>query len=214
MIEEAAAEGLVLHRPAGGVHDQARAGLVGRDLPELLDADRVGLLIAALGEPELAQQLLAQVAAGSLGKDRVLAMKLHAKLEVVARLAILLDAHVAGRDALHAALLVVDHLGGGKAGEDLNAQAFGLLSQPLDDVGQADHIAAVVVEIARHQPVGRARAAGLAQEQDVVAADRLVQRCAHLLPVRQQLGNRARVHHGAGEDVRTGLRALSPAPRH
>jgi hypothetical protein len=64
------------------------------------------------------------------------------------------------------------------------------------------------VEVARHQPVGRARGASLGQEQHVVAGDRLVQRRAEFFPVREQLVDRDRVHHGAGQDVGADLGSL------
>jgi hypothetical protein len=52
---------------------------------------------------------------------------------------VLADAHVAGGHALDRALVVVQHFGGGKAGEDLHAQGFGLLRQPAGDhVAQAE----------------------------------------------------------------------------
>jgi hypothetical protein len=109
---------------------------------------------------------------------------------------------------LDATLLVEQHFCRSEAGEDLHAQALGLLRQPLNDMAQLHHIATVVVEVARHQPVRHATAAGLGEEQHVVARDRLVQRRAELLPVGQKFGDRAQVHHRAGEDVRARLGAF------
>ena len=43
---------------------------------------------------------------------------------------------------------------------------------------------------------------------DATSWDRLQQRGAALLPVGQQLGDGARVHHRTGQDVRAGFRAL------
>jgi len=54
---------------------------------------------------------------------------------------------------------------------------------------------------------GAARA-GFAEEQELVAGDLLLQRRAALGPVRQQFGERARVHDGAGQDMRARLGAL------
>jgi hypothetical protein len=71
----------------------------------------------------------------AFGKDGVLAVQLHAELEVVGGLAVLADAHVAGGHALDGAVVVVEHFGGGKAREDFHAQGFGLLGQPLGDRG-------------------------------------------------------------------------------
>ena len=135
-----------VHRPAGGVHDEARLVPRRLDLPQLLDADAVALRIAAGIELEARDQLLAEVAARAFGEDRVLAVQLHAELEVVGRLAVLADAQVAGGDADDRAVVVVQHLGGGEAGEDLDAQRLGLLRQPAHDVAEADDVVAVVVE--------------------------------------------------------------------
>ena len=208
VVEEAAAEGLVLHRPAGGVHHEARLGAGRVDFPQLLDADGVGLRILAGVQLVAGDQLLAQVAARAFGEHGVLADQLHAELERAGGLAVLADAHVAGGHATHGALFVVQHLGRGEAGEDLHAQAFRLLRQPAHHVAQRHDIAAVVVEVARHQPVGCARAAGLGQEQHVVAGDRLRERRAQRLPVGDEFGDRARIHHGARQDVRARLRAF------
>jgi len=208
VVEEAAAEGGVVHRPAGGVHHQAGLGLGRVDLPQLLDADGKALRVLVGIQPVLGDQLLAQVAARALGEHRVLAQQLHAELEVRAGLAVLLDAQVAGGHPAHAPLLVIQHLGGREAGEDLHAQCLGLLRHPAHHVAQRDDVAAVVVEVARHQPDGQAARAGFGQRQHLVAGDRLVQRRAQFLPVREQLVHRARVHHRAGEDVRAGLGTL------
>ncbi len=208
VVQEAAAERIGIHRPAGGVHHQAGLGLGRVDLPQLLDADGEALRVLAGIELVLVEQLPAQMAARAFGEDGVLAQQLHAELEVVGRLAVLADPHVAGGHAAHGAAIVVEHLRGGKAGEDLHAQALGLRRQPFDDVGQRDDVAAFVVQVARHQPVGGARGAGLAQEQHIVAGDGLVERGALCLPVGQQLVDRARVHHGARENVRAGLGAF------
>ena len=78
-------------------------------------------------------------------------------LEAIVWRAVLADADIAGGYALDAALLVEQHLGSGEAGKDLDAQALGLLCEPLDHVFERDHEAAVVVQVARHQPVGARR---------------------------------------------------------
>ena len=58
------------------------------------------------------------------------AVQFHARLEVVAGLAVLANTEVAGSDPLDRTVLVIKHFGGGKAGIDFNAQRFGLLAQP------------------------------------------------------------------------------------
>ncbi len=205
VVQEAAAESGGVHRPAGGVHDEARLRLRRIDLPQLLDADGPALRIASFVELEPGQQRLAQMSACAFGKDRVLGVQLHAELEVLGRLSVLADAEVAGGHALHRAVVVVEHFGRRKAGKDLDAERFGLLRHPPHDVAEADDVIALVVHRQGHEPVGRAVCALRGEEQDVVAGHRLVQRRAELLPVRYQLGDRSRVHHRARQDVRAGL---------
>src|SRR6185295_18859936 len=117
--EERAAVRRRVERPAAGVDDEAWLRLVGRDLPQLLDADAVALRVAAFVELVARDQLAAEAAARALGEDRVLRVQLHAELEAPGRLAVPADAEVAGRDAAHAAVLAVEHLGGREPGEDL-----------------------------------------------------------------------------------------------
>ena len=129
VVHEAAAVRRVVERPAGAVQHEPRHVLRRIDLPQFLDADAPGLRIAALVEPVPRDHLLAEMAARAFGEQRVLAEELHAGLEVGGRLAVLADTHVARRHAAHRAVLVVQHFGAGKAGEDLDAQLFGLLSR-------------------------------------------------------------------------------------
>jgi hypothetical protein len=127
----------------------------------------------------------------------VAAEQFHAELEAVGRLAVLAQTLMAGGHALDPALFVEQHFGRTKAGEDLHAQALGMMRQPLHDVAQLHHIAAVVVQVARHEPVRHPAPAGFREEQHVVGRHRLEQRSAKLPPLRQQFGERARVHHRA-----------------
>ena len=59
VIEERAAAGAVVERPAEGVLHQARPVLLGRDLPQLLEPDAEFLRLAALVEAEARDQRLA-----------------------------------------------------------------------------------------------------------------------------------------------------------
>ncbi len=68
--------------------------------------------------------------------------------------AVLGDAHVAGRDAAHRALVVVKHLGRGKARVDLDAERLGLARQPAADIAERADIAVMVVHQRRHGDVG------------------------------------------------------------
>ena len=208
VVQEAAAEGVVFHWPACGVDHQAGLGLGRVDFPQFLDADGEGLRVLAGVQLVLIQQLAAQVTTRAFREDGVLAQQLHAELEVLSRLTILADPHVARGDTAHGTLVVVQHFRCSKAREDFHAQRFGLRGHPLDHVRQRDDVAAVVVEVARHQPVGCTLRAGFAQEEHIVTSHGLAERGAVGLPVGQQFGDGTRVHHGARENVRAWLGTL------
>ena len=109
-------------------------------------------------------------------------MKLHAPLERIFGRAVLSDAHVVGGDALDAAVLVEQDLGGGKAWVDLNAQLLGLLAEPLHEMAETDDVVAVVVH--GHALQDRHRdSAALRQDGKLVGRDWSLQRSAALLPV-------------------------------
>ena len=146
--------------------------------------------------------------ASALGEDGVLGVQFHAQLEVVAGLTVFAHAEVAGGHALDRAVLVVEHFGRSKARENLHAQGLGLFTQPFAHSAQADDVAAVVVEVARHEPVRRALLASLGQDQEVVAGHGLVQRGAALFPVGEEFGDGAWVHDRTRQNVRAGLGAF------
>ena len=89
-------------------------------------------------------------------------------------------------------------------------QEGALVGHATASVGKAREQKAVLAVRAgaAHQHTRRLECAGLAEKQHLVGRDRLVQRRAERLPVGQQLGKRLRVHHGAAQDVRAGLRAF------
>ena len=188
VVEEGATAGAVfLQRPAHTVYHQARLVLLGGNLPDFLDADAVVLRVLALVQAELADQFLAQVAAAALGEEGVFRVQLHAGGVAVLLFPVGADAHVAGGDALDAAVLVVEHFGGGKARVDLNAEVLRLLCQPAAQVAHGDNVVAFVVGGLGNQEIGQGdglAAAGV--EQELVLADRGGQGRAQGLPVREQ----------------------------
>ena len=86
--------------------------------------------------------------------------QLHAAREAVRRLAVLADAHVAGGDADDLAVRVVEHLGGGEARIDLDAERLRLGGEPAADVAERDDEVAVVGHQRRHQEVRQRERAG------------------------------------------------------
>src|SRR5436190_17845877 len=101
VVEERPAAGGVVERPAERMLHQTGPVPVGRDLPELLQAQPEFLRLAAAVEAIARNQRFGERAARTLGEQRVFAAKLHAASEVGAWRAILGDAHVSGGDADH-----------------------------------------------------------------------------------------------------------------
>ncbi|SPB19027.1 hypothetical protein NOV72_06228 [Caballeronia novacaledonica] len=136
VVEERSAVGVGFERPARGVDDESRLVLDRIDFPQLLDADAVHLRIGILVELEFIDQLTAEMSARTFAKERVFRVQFHAELEVLGRLAIFADAHIARDDAAHRAVVGIEDFGGGKARENLDAQRFRLLPEPARDVGK------------------------------------------------------------------------------
>ncbi len=211
MIEERAAVGLGIQGPADGVQDFAGPVVLGLDLPQFLEADAVGLRVGGRAfrpfgpEIEFLFQRLGQMPPAAFGEQGVLGVQFHARLVVGAGGAVAVEAHVARGDALHRAVVVVQHLGGGETGIDLGAQGLRLFAQPAADEAEGDDIVAVVLHLRRRR---QAQCPGRAQQQELVFARRRVQRRAFFFPVGDQLVQRPRLQHRAGQDMRPHFRAF------
>ncbi len=208
VIEEGPAVGVRVQGPAGRVNDESRLVLFRFDLPEFLQTDAVYLRIRVRVQAITLHQLPAQMPAAALGEKDVLAVQLDPRLILVGRPAVASHAHVASGDAANAAFVVIEHFRGGKAGVDLDAQRFGLLPQPAAHVAQADDVVAVIPEAFGKEKTRHAERAGLGEKKEPVLAHRGLERGPEGLPVGEELPERARIHHGAGEDVCADLRAL------
>ena len=118
VIEERAAVRGAVERPSQGVHDQPRLVLRGVDLPQLLDADPVGLRVCAGAQVEAFEQRLGQMTAAALGEDCDPRVQLDPGLESPSlRFPVASDAHVLRCDSLDRAVVVEQHLGGRKLRE-------------------------------------------------------------------------------------------------
>ncbi len=199
----------VAEGPADGMDDLAGHVLLGIDLPEFLETDCVVLGPRTLIQVELTDEPLAEVAATAFSEDRVLGVKLVAGREGALVLAAGADAHVAGRDASDRAVLVVEHLGGCEAGEDVDAHGLRLLGQPAAEVAEGQRIVAMVVGIAGNEIGRHLHVVGVVhQVVDVVFGHRVVERRAAFLPIGEELVQRRRLEDGPGEDVGADFRAF------
>ena len=162
----------------------------------------------ALVQAEALDHLLGERAARALGEDRVLGAQLHAAGEVGLGLAVLGDAHVAGGDADHLAVLD-QHFGGREARIDLDAERLGLAAEIAGDVAErADEIAVVVHELG-HEQVGQPHAAGVSEKHELVVGDLGLERPVRVVaPFGQEPVEADGVDHRAGEDVGADLRAF------
>ena len=159
MVFERAARGAAAERPAEAVLHQPGLELRRRDPPDLLQADRVFLRLAPIGEPEAGDRLLAERAARAFGEQDVFAAQLHAAGEARLRLAVAADAHVAGRDADDFAVGAIEEFRRGEAGIDLDPERLGAAAHPARHRAERADELAVVAHQLRHHEVGEAHAA-------------------------------------------------------
>jgi hypothetical protein len=125
MVEEAPAPGIG-QRPALRVDHSPWLMLLGRNVPQLLDAQPEYLRATLIAQVEDIGQPLGQRAPGSFRKEGVASVKLDPRLVVGTMAAVAGDAHVSGRDPLHRSVVVEQDFGGRKSGEDFDAQLFRL----------------------------------------------------------------------------------------
>ena len=207
VIDEAAAARVLAQGPAHGVDHAALLELLGGNLPDLLHAQAEFLRVMAVRQVQPRHDVLGQRSAHALGDEDVFAVQLHPRLIAVADAAIGVAAEFARDHALDA-ITVPDHLAGGHAGEDLDAQLLGLFGHPAADIAHADDVIAVVRHQGRHRPVRDAHLTALAQHEEIVVGHGRVQRRALFLPVGDQPRQARRVQHRARQDMGADLGAL------
>mmetsp|Transcript_28308 Transcript_28308/g.66474 ORF Transcript_28308/g.66474 Transcript_28308/m.66474 type:complete len:433 (-) Transcript_28308:532-1830(-) len=164
-----------------------------RDLPDLLDAQpvRLGLDAVVVAESEFFHQKFRAGPPGSLRKQGLSGPELDAALKGGLGAPVLSDAHVAGRDsqdagfvpiaigigigiAIAIAVVVLGQkdLARGESGVDFDSQRLGLLGEPPAELGEAQYVIAVVVELAREQHTGdRIGRSSLGQNLEMVVLD-------------------------------------------
>jgi hypothetical protein len=177
--------------------DKAWLVVGGRDFPQLLDADRVSLRVAAVAQVEAPHQLLGQRSAASLGEQRVAGAQFHAALEVAGGFAALVDTHVAGGDADDASVYL-KQFGGGETRIDLDPECLGLVTQPTHHIAQRDDVVAVIDHLRRRRQLERTRRG---EKQESVLSGLHVQRRTLRLPVGDQFVQRPRLDYRTGQDM-------------
>ena len=148
-VDEGAAERVHVQREAHRVDHGAGGEAIVGELPQLLHADRVDLRILSGVQIEDAGELLGQRAARTFGEDGDLRAHVDARLEVRLRLAVLVDALVAGAHADDASVLD-EHARGRELGEEIDAHLADDRRQPADHLAEGDDVVAVVLQGRRH----------------------------------------------------------------
>ena len=205
VVEERAAVSGAVERPSHGVHDQPRLVPGGIDLPQLLDAEPVGLRVRAGAQVEALEQRLGQVPAAAFGEHGDPGVQLDPRLEVPLRLAIASHPHVPGGDSLDRSILAIEHFRGGEAGKYRDVERLRLLAQPAAQIAEADDVVAFVVHLRRRR---KPYPAASGEEEEPILARGRMERRAAVLPVGEQLFERPRLQHCSGQDVGADLGAL------
>ena len=119
-----------IERPAERVRHPAGRDAVGRNIPQFLDADAVGLRIQAV-ELFSRDEIFGERAARALGQHGDFRAQFVAGSEIVLGVAVFVAAFVVGDDAGDA-VAFIDELRAGKLREDVDARLLDQRAEPLD----------------------------------------------------------------------------------
>ena len=169
VIEKAAAVGPRVQRPANGVLYESRLGASCRELPELLDAETVGLRLSPVGQAEPSHEVFRHATAAPLREDRGVRADVGARRMVRARLALAVKAHVADAYADDAARVVEECFRRRKAREYVDSEGLGARGKDGRELPERHDEIAAIVHLRR---IGQARPAALRQVPEFVAGRR------------------------------------------
>ncbi len=131
--------------------------------PQFFETNAVLLRPAGGVQPIAGDRLFRQRSARPLGEKHVPAEKLHAPCETRLRATLVVDAHVAGRNAYDFPFLPIQQLRRRESRIDLNAQGLGAGAEPARNRPQRADKIAVVAHQFGHRPIGQPHAARLSQ---------------------------------------------------
>ena len=103
--------------------------------------------------PKRASSILLRLPRAPSANSVYLARSSMPRVKVVLAVAVLAHPHVAGRDAGDRAVGIEQHLGGGKARIDLDAERLRLAREPAAHVAERDDVVAVIVHQRRHHEI-------------------------------------------------------------
>ena len=203
VIQKQTAIGGIVGRPAESVHDLAGADPARRQLPQFLDADRIGLRIAVRFQIEARHQSLGQMSARTFGQHGDRRANIDALGVTVFVAAVLGDTHVTNAHTDDGAVVVVQGFRRGEARIDFDTERFCLRCQPCAHRTQRDDEVAMVRQLRWRRHL---ETAGPGQPPHFILGRRHADRRRVFTPARQQFIQRSRFDHGAREDMRTNRR--------
>ena len=125
---------------ASGTHSSRR------QLPQLLEAERIGLWTVTLGEIELFDQLFGDRSAATFGQQCQPGVNVRTGRIVGPWGTVAIQAHIADAHPFDRPALIEQSLGRREARENVGAQALCLLREPRGELTERDDVVAVVVE--------------------------------------------------------------------
>ena len=203
MIHEGAARLLEAHRPAHRMGDLALVMVFRLHFPDLFHTKAKLWHIACCIQIVLGNDLLGQRAPHSFGKEYIFAIEFHTRLISLRRAAIGILAKFTGHHTFHRAIVMKQQLGTGHAGENFNAQLFGLFGEPTAHIAHRNDVIAVIVHQRWHDRIGQTYLPRLAQDIEVVFLHFGIQGRALGFPIWDQCVEGRGIQHGAREDMRT-----------
>ena len=175
----------------------------GRNIPQFLDADAVGLRIEAV-ELFSRDEIFGKRAARAFCEHGNFGAQFVAGSEIVLGAAVLVAAFIVGDDTGDA-VAFIDELRAGKLREDVDARLLDQAAEPLDQFVERDDVVAVIAQRRRRDR----QFPGIARGKKIrrVGGHRRFERRG-LRVIGNQFGEAARIHHGSRKLVRAEFAAL------
>src|SRR3984893_10119158 len=202
MIEERAAAGAIVERPAEGMLDEARPVQRGIDPPKLLQADAEFLRLAIVGEAELRDQLLGERTPRAFGDQSIFATKLDAPCKSALEASVAGDSHVSRSDAQNLPRLAIKDLGAREAGKDIDAQGLRFRPQKAHAIAERADVIAMIIHEARQDEIGQPeRPRGAEHVEPVGGHFRLQRPISILAPSGEEFIETERIDDRAGQNM-------------
>ncbi len=189
--------------PAERVSDVSWLNAIGLDVPELLDADAVGLRIDVV-EFFRGDEIFGERAARAFGEDGDFGAEFVAGSEIVFGLAVFVEAFVFGDDAGDAVAFVNQRCAA-KFFEDVDASGFDEPAEPFCELAKRNDVVAFVLK--RRRSDGKTERGVFGEEESNGIGDRCVEGSG-FFEAGDKLGKGFGIHDGAGELMRADFAAF------